>query len=150
MRPRMALAASLAFAASLVLVASGDASHSAPSRGRSRGAAADRGARRQASAWPDAAEYSTIVTAVRFRDQALRLKAWNQKARAAQLGMAMLVTLAGTFVPGKCAVFVAHIYDELWDLGDAYAGENWQPMFAVVAHDPTVASQCRAYASLEA
>jgi hypothetical protein len=98
----------------------------------------------RASPWPDTANYNAIVTAVEVRDHALHLKAWNQKAYAAQLALETLVTLEGTMRPGKCARFVAHIYDELTDLNQAYAGEDWHPMVVVVAHDRTVASQCRA------
>jgi hypothetical protein len=94
------------------------------------------------SRWPDPANYNAIIVAVKVRDQALHLKAWNQKAYAAQLALRTLATLEGTMLPGSCARFVAHLYDELADLSQAYPGENWQPMFAVVAHDPSVASQC--------
>jgi hypothetical protein len=101
-------------------------------------------ARQTPSLWPDLANYRAIVIAVKVRDQALHLRAWNQKSYAAQLALETLATLAGTMLPGKCASFVAHIYDELADLSEAYAGENWQPLVEVVAHDPTARSQCSA------
>jgi hypothetical protein len=47
-------------------------------------------------------------------------------------------------LPGRCAQFVAHLYDELADLNQAYAGENWQPLVKDVAHDPSAQSQCLA------
>jgi hypothetical protein len=96
------------------------------------------------SRWPDLANYNAIIVAVKVRDQALHLKAWNEKAYAAQLALGTLVTLEGSMLPGRCARFVAHIYDELADLSQAYPGENWRPMFDVVAHDPSAASQCTA------
>jgi hypothetical protein len=96
------------------------------------------------SRWPDPANYNAITVAVTVRDQALHLKMWNEKAYAAQLALGTLATLAGSMLPGRCARFVAHVYDELADLSQAYPGEDWQPMFDVVAHDPTVASQCAA------
>ena len=77
------------------------------------------------------------------RSQALRLPAWNEKAYTADLALRTLTTLAGQIRAGRCASFVAHVYDELTDLRQAYAGEDWRPMIAVVAHDPSVASQCR-------
>lgn len=95
------------------------------------------------SQWPDSGNYTTIVLATRARDQALHLKAWNQKAYAAQLGLDTLVTLEHTMLLGICANYVAHLYDELLDLHDAYPGEEWHPMSVVVSHDPTAASQCR-------
>ncbi len=95
------------------------------------------------SQWPDQANYNTIVVASNVRDQALHLRAWDQKAYAAELGLDTLVTLEHTMFPGRCASFVAHLYAELMDLHDAYPGENWHPMLVVVSRDPTVASQCR-------
>jgi cellulase/cellobiase CelA1 len=96
------------------------------------------------SRWPDPANYNAIIVAVKVRDQALHLKMWNEKAYAAQLALGTLVTLEGSMLPGRCARFVAHIYDELADLSQAHPGEDWQPMFDVVAHDPSAASQCAA------
>jgi hypothetical protein len=102
-------------------------------------------ARQTPSRWPDPANYNAIIVAVKVRDQALHhLKAWNEKAYAAQLALGTLATLAGTMLPGRCARFVAHLYDELADLSQAYAGENWQPLLQVVAHDPSARSQCSA------
>jgi len=94
------------------------------------------------SRWPDPANYNAIIVAVKVRNQALHLKAWNEKAYAAQLALGTLATLAGSMLPGRCARFVAHLYDELADLSQAYPGENWRPMFDVVAHDPSATSQC--------
>lgn len=127
----------LALALCLVIAACGTAS-------RQPGTRRAASAKAPSSRWPHAADYTTIATAVKARDQALRLRAWNQKAEAAQLAMRTLVSLAGAMRDGKCAQFVAHIYNELTDLSQAYAGERWQPMYVVVARDPTVASQCRA------
>ncbi len=87
--------------------------------------------------------YNVIVAAVKARDQALRLRAWNEKAYAADLALRTLITLAGQVRAGRCARFVAHVYDELSDLRQAYAGEDWRPMVAVVAHDPSAPSECR-------
>jgi hypothetical protein len=58
--------------------------------------------------------------------------------------MSTLVTLEDRMASGRCAAFVAHLYDELMDLDQAYPGGDWRPMVHVVAHDPTVASQCAA------
>ncbi len=96
-----------------------------------------------ASVWPDASNYNVVVAAVAARSQALHLRAWNEKAYAAELALRTLITLAGQIRTGKCAGFVAHIYDELTDLSQAYPGEDWRPLVAVVAHDPSVASQCK-------
>jgi hypothetical protein len=96
----------------------------------------------------DEASYNTIVIAIELRDQALHLKAWNEKSYAAELGLLTLVTLEHTTLPRTCASFAAHLYAELLDLHDAYPGENWHPMFVVVSHDPTVASRCRPTQSL--
>jgi hypothetical protein len=101
-------------------------------------------ARQTRSRWPDPANYNAIVVAVKVRDQALHLTAWNEKAYAAELALGTLVTLEGSMLPGSCARFVAHLYDELADLSQAQPGENWRPMFDVVAHDPSAASQCAA------
>jgi hypothetical protein len=146
-RPRSLLATAAmrlsVLAACLAVTACGAVtSVRAPARPAARQTAA--AARPTPSQWPDPANYNTIIVAVKVRDQALRLKAWNQKAYAAQLGLGTLATLAGTMLPGTCARFVAHLYDELTDLSQAYPGENWQPMFVVVAHDPSAASQCSA------
>ena len=86
-------------------------------------------ARQTRSRWPDPANYNAITVAVKVRNQALHLKAWNEKAYAAQLALGTLVTLEGAMLPGRCARFVAHLYDELADLSQAYPGENWHPMF---------------------
>jgi hypothetical protein len=94
--------------------------------------------------WPDPANYNAITVAVKVRNQALHLKVWDQKAYAAQLALRTLATLVGSMLPDKCARFVAHLYDELADLSQAYPGENWHPMFTVVAHDPSTSSQCSA------
>ena len=94
------------------------------------------------SSWPDPANYNAIIVAVKVRDQALHLKAWNEKAYGAQLALWTLTTLEGSMLPGRCARFVAHLYDELADLSQAHPGEDWQPMFDVVAHDRSAASQC--------
>ena len=96
------------------------------------------------SRWPDPANYNAIIVAVKVRDQALHLKMWNEKAYAAQLALGTLTTLEGSMLPGRCARFVAHVYDELADLSQAHRGEDWQPMFDVVAHDPSAASRCSA------
>jgi hypothetical protein len=100
--------------------------------------------RQTRSRWPDPANYNAIVVAVKVRNQALHLKVWDQKAYAAQLALRTLATLVGSMLPKRCARFVAHIYDELADLSQAYPGENWHPMFTVVAHDPSASSQCSA------
>jgi hypothetical protein len=107
-----------------------------------RPAVPDPPASSSASRWPDDADYNAIAIATRVRDQALRLTAWNEKAYAAQLGMSTLVTLEHTMRPGRCATFVAHLYDELMDLNQAYPREDWRPMVRVVAHGPSVASRC--------
>ena len=99
-------------------------------------------ARQTRSRWPDPANYNAIIVAVKVRNQALHLKVWDEKAYAAQLALGTLATLEGSMLPGRCARYVAHLYDELADLSQAYPGENWQPMFHVVAHDPSAASQC--------
>jgi hypothetical protein len=144
-KPCLALAAILALAASLALAACGAASHSAPSHSAAPAPGQTVAVPHQIrSRWPDPANYNAIIVAVKVRDQALHLKMWNQKAYAAQLALGTLVTLEGSMLPGRCAHFVAHLYDELADLSQAQTGEDWQPMFDVVAHDPSAASQCAA------
>lgn len=101
-------------------------------------------ARQTRSRWPDPANYNAIIVAVKVRNQALDLKMWNEKAYAAQLALGTLTTLEGSMLPGRCARFVAHLYDELADLSQAHPGEDWQPMFDVVARDPSASSQCSA------
>jgi cellulase/cellobiase CelA1 len=133
----------LVLAACVLVTACASSSRDRPATRTAVGqTAADR--RSTLSQWPDPANYTTIVIAAKVRNQALHLRPWNEKAYAAQLALRTLMTLAGTMRAGKCADFVNHIFDELMDLSQAYRGEKWKPMFVVVAHDPSVASQCAA------
>jgi hypothetical protein len=134
----------LALPACVLVTACASVAHGRPATSSAASQTRAAASRQAPSQWPDVANYNAIVIAVKVRDQALGLRPWNEKAYAAQLALRTLATLAGTMRPGSCARFVAHVYDELWDLSDAYPSENWRPMFAVVAHDPSVVSQCAA------
>jgi hypothetical protein len=94
------------------------------------------------SRWPSDADYGTLASARATVRQALTERDWRRKAGAAEYGLLAMMTLHA-IEPGPCASLVAHTYAELMDLHDAYRGENWNPMVAVVRSDPSLASRCR-------
>lgn len=91
--------------------------------------------------WPSAADYATIKTALRVRDDALfHERDWRRKAFAASLAAWTLLT--ARVAPGPCATYVTELYGTLRDLMDAYAGENWRPLVRFVSSQPTLRSVC--------
>lgn len=98
------------------------------------------------SQWPSDADYATLASARATVRQALTERDWRRKAGAAYYGLLAMMTLHA-MEPGPCASLVTHTYAELMDLRDAYRGEDWSPMVAVVRSDPSLASRCRPSAS---
>jgi hypothetical protein len=94
------------------------------------------------SQWPSDADYGTLASARATVRQALEERDWRRKAGAAEYGLLAMMALHA-IEPGRCAGLVAHTYAELMDLRDAYRGEDWRPMVAVVSSDPSLASRCR-------
>ena len=94
------------------------------------------------SPWPGAADYTTIKVAAAVRDHALfHEHDWRRKAFAARLGMTTLMTVR--MAPGPCATFVDGLYANLRDMLDAYQGEDWRPLYAVVRREIPLWFACR-------
>lgn len=94
------------------------------------------------SRWPSAADYTTIEIAASVRDRALfHEHNWRRKSFAAQLALRTLLTVR--IAAGPCASYVTRLYGNLRDLQDAYPGEDWRPLVAVVRRDPPLRLVCR-------
>jgi hypothetical protein len=95
------------------------------------------------NAWPGAADYGTIKTAIAVRNHALFVERdWRRRSFAASLAARTLLTVR--IGAGTCAAYVTELYGNLRDLMDAYPGEDWRPLKRVVRHEPTLAHACKA------
>jgi hypothetical protein len=93
--------------------------------------------------WPSPSDYTTIKIAVAVRDRVLFHESdWRRKSFAASLAAQTLLTVR--MAPGPCADYVTELYGTLRDMMDAYAGENWRPLVALVRRQPSLASVCLA------
>jgi hypothetical protein len=94
------------------------------------------------SPWPSAGDYQTIKIAAAVRDHALFHESdWRRKSYAAQLALTTLMTVR--LAAGPCATFVTGVYGNLRDLLDAYPGEDWRPLYAVVRQEPPLSLVCQ-------
>ena len=53
------------------------------------------------------------------------------------MGLSALVQLHHS-LHGRCAIAVSYLYDNLLDLHDAYAAEDWEPLRHAVASEPSL------------
>jgi hypothetical protein len=95
---------------------------------------------RRRSTRPTAAGWETIKAAAHVRRLALGPhRTAHYRAFAAYMGLSGLVGLA-PILPGRCAVAVRYLYDNLLDLLHAYTGEDWAPLRRAVATEPSLRS----------
>jgi hypothetical protein len=88
-----------------------------------------------------AADVATVKSARLTVVQALRERDWRRRAGAAFYGLLAMMSLH-YMMPGPCATLAARTYDELLDLHDAYAGENFRPLARLVSRDVSVRTAC--------
>jgi hypothetical protein len=87
---------------------------------------------------PDRADWEKIQTAARLRSTALAPhRTARFRAFAAYLGLSELVSIH-PLGPGRCAIAVTYLYDNLLDLENAYRRENWNPLRRAVAKQPSI------------
>jgi hypothetical protein len=87
---------------------------------------------------PDKADWERIRAAAGLRHMALEPhRTARFRSFAAFLGLSELVTIH-PLGPGRCATAVIYLYNNLLDLRDAVAGENWNPLRHLVAKEPSI------------
>ena len=85
-----------------------------------------------------AADWTTVQNAVRLRAMALSPgRTALYRAFAADMALRGLTTLRPV-LPGRCAVAVSYLYDNLLDLYHAYPGEDWRPLRRVTKKQPSL------------
>jgi hypothetical protein len=90
------------------------------------------------SSRPDAADWHAIQAAVSLRQNALQPHHTAfHRAFAAYMGLSQLMQLH-PILPGRCAIAVSYLYDNLLDLREAYTGEDWTPLRRAVATEPSL------------
>lgn len=95
-----------------------------------------------ASRRPDPADWQKIKTAAHLRAMALAPhRTPRYRAFAAELGLRELVSIH-PLAPGRCAIAVRYLYNNLLDLSNAYPGEDWRPLRRLVAKEPSIRA-CR-------
>lgn len=83
-------------------------------------------------------DWQTVKTAVRLRRMALaRGRSAYYRHFAASLALSGLTQLH-PIRPGRCAVAISYLYDNLLDLADAYPGEDWRPLRRLVRKQPSL------------
>ena len=87
-----------------------------------------------------AADWTVVQNVVRLRAMALspgRTALYREFAA----GMALRgLTTLHPVLPGRCAVAVSYLYDNLLDLHAAYQGEDWQPLRRLTKKQPSLNS----------
>lgn len=91
--------------------------------------------------WLSAADYNTVAVSRRYLATALSKPHPERTSAIAGLTAHMLLTVR--LAPGRCALFVAHTYAEVYSIIDSYPGEDFRPLARMVGADPTLVSQCR-------
>ena len=87
---------------------------------------------------PDRADWERIKAAAGLRRLALAPhRSAHYRSFAAFLGLSELITIH-PLGPGRCATAVIYLYNNLLDLHDAVAGENWNPLRRLVAKEPSI------------
>jgi hypothetical protein len=87
---------------------------------------------------PDKADWQRIRAAAGLRQMALEPhRTARFRSFAVFLGLSELVTIH-PLGPGRCATAVIYLYNNLLDLRDAVAGENWNPLRHLVAKEPSI------------
>jgi hypothetical protein len=90
------------------------------------------------SSRPDRTDWEKIKTAGRLRTTALTPhRTARFRAFAAELGLRELVSIH-PLAPGRCATAVVYLYNNLLDLDNAFAGENWTPLRRAVTTEPSI------------
>lgn len=90
------------------------------------------------SSRPNSTDWAKIKTAAGLRTLALAPHHTARfRAFAAYLGLRELISIH-PFAPGRCATAVTYLYNNLLDLENAYAGENWTPLRRAVAKEPSI------------
>jgi len=84
----------------------------------------------------DAADWATVQNVVRLRTMALAPgRTATYRSFAAYMGLTALLHLHPVR-PGRCAIAISYLYDNLLDLHDAYPGENWRPLRRLIRTQP--------------
>jgi hypothetical protein len=84
----------------------------------------------------DAADWATVHNVVRLRTMALAPgRTATYRSFAAYMGLTALLHLHPVR-PGRCAIAISYLYDNLLDLHNAYAGENWRPLRRLIRTQP--------------
>jgi hypothetical protein len=87
---------------------------------------------------PDRADWERIRAASGLRRIGLEPhRTARVRAYAAFLGLSELTTIQ-PLGPGRCATAVIYLYNNLLDLQHAQPGENWRPLRALVAKEPSI------------
>jgi hypothetical protein len=90
------------------------------------------------SSRPDRTDWEKIKAVARLRTMALAShRTARFRAFAAHLGLSELVSIH-PIAPGRCAIAVTYLYNNLLDLDNAYPGENWTPLRRAVAREPSI------------
>ena len=89
----------------------------------------------------DATDWVVVENAIRLRAMALAPgRTALYRSFAAYMGLSGLITLQPV-KPGRCAIAVSYLYDNLLDLHDAYSGEDWRPLRRLIRKQPPL-SDC--------
>jgi hypothetical protein len=92
------------------------------------------------SSRPNRTDWEKIENAARLRTMALAPHRTSRfRAFAAYLGLRELASIH-RIAPGRCAIAVTYLHNNLLDLGNAYPGENWTPLRRAVAKEPSIHS----------
>jgi hypothetical protein len=84
----------------------------------------------------DAADWATLQHVVQMRTMALAPgRTALYRSFAAYMGLSGLLELHPVR-PGRCATAVSYLYDNLLDLHDAFAGEDWRPLRRLIRTQP--------------
>ena len=84
------------------------------------------------------ANWQAIQAAASLRKDALQPNLTPfHRSFAAYMGLSALARLHHT-LRGQCAVAVSYLYNNLLDLHDAYAGEDWTALRQAVATEPSL------------
>ncbi len=87
---------------------------------------------------PDKVDWQKIKAAVRLRTLALAPhRTAYFRAFSGYLGLSELSSIQ-PLAPGRCLTAVTYLRNNLLDLENAYAGENFEPLRRAVAREPSI------------
>ena len=87
---------------------------------------------------PNKAGWQKIQTAAHLRHTALaRHRSARFRSFTAMLGLEQLDSVQ-PLAPGRCQTAVIDLHNNLLDLQDAIAGEDWNPLRRAVAKEPSI------------